>query len=201
MPRDVDHERKAALTEAVADHLISCGNVRDSLRDIATSIDSSARMLVHHFGSREEMLNVALEVARARQLNAAKKAIQPGPNAAATLRDVWIWFRRPDTRRYFSLFSDVAAYERSNAEHDRRFTSRLGTEWRPLFEELFREDNQLSTDAESLAYLTVATLRGLALDLGAGTDSTKQHAAYEALIEMIEIRRGNKKRERTRIGS
>ena len=188
MARTIDLDHRAQLAAAVADHFVERGNVRASLRDLSADVGASARMLVHHFGTREQLVDAALEIARERQIAVASAAIVPGPDAVEVLQETWVWFRREDTRRYFVLFSDVAALERSAPARERRFTDRLGSEWRPLFERVFRADERFAADAAQLALLVIGVLRGFALDLNDGADPTGHEAAFRTLIDLIASR-------------
>ena len=55
MPRPPDLARRAELVDALVDAYAAHGLTR-SLRELATELGTSHRMLLHHFGSREEML-------------------------------------------------------------------------------------------------------------------------------------------------
>ena len=142
-------------------------------------------MLMHHFGSRDELVAMALEVARDRQLAAAEQAIVPGPDAVAVLHATWGWFMRPDTRQYFALFTDVAARERGEPGPERRFTARLGADWQPIFEAVFGADERFARNSSTLALLVVGVLRGMALDLTSGSDTDDHRRAFATLIELI----------------
>lgn len=188
MTRPIDLERRAALLHAVAGHLINKGHARDSLREIATGVGTSARMLMHHFGTRERLIGDALKLVRDRQLRAARQAISPGSDAIVTLRNLWRWYARKDTRRYFLLFEDVELRERISPSANSAITARLGTDWRPLFAEIFRQDARFAHDADLLAHLVVATLRGFARDRMSGASVSGQRHAFQTLIDMIGAR-------------
>ena len=181
-------DRRAELIHAVADHLVSRGHARDSLREMAAEIDTSARMLVHHFSTREPLIDAALEQVRDRQLRVARNMLRPGNDAISTLGGVWRWFERDDTRRYFLLFEDVEVRERIKPSNSGAFAARLGTDWRPLFADMFRSDARFAHDADLLAHLVVVTLRGFARDRAARADVPDQRRAFEALIDMIAAR-------------
>lgn len=185
MTRPIDLERRAALLHAVAGHLINRGHALDSLRAMAAELDTSARMLIHHFGTREQLIGDALKLVRDRQLRGARQAISPGSDAIATLRNVWRWYERKDTRRYFLLFEDVELRERIRPSASSALAARLGTDWRPLFAEIFRLDARFAHDADLLAHLVVVTLRGFARDRMSGASVAGQRRAFQALIDMI----------------
>lgn len=188
MPRPVDKDRRAALIHAVANHLVRRGHARDSLRVIAAEVGTSARMLVHHFGTREPLINAALERVRDRQLRAARDTIRPSSDAISTLRSVWRWFEHDETRRYFLLFEDIEICERIQPSGSSALAARLGADWRPLFADMFRSDARFAHDAELLAHLVVVTLRGFARDRAANANVSDQRRAFEALIDMIAAR-------------
>lgn len=190
MSRTIDIERRDALVALVADHLVASGTVRGSLREIAPAAGASARMLVHHFGSRDVLIGAALERVREQQLAAARAAIVPGPDAIHALRAAWSWFGRADTRRFFALFEDVESLKLTQIERSPAFRGRLSTDWRPLFEAVFAADVRYADEAAVLAHLVVVAFRGFARDLAAGApaDAAEQQAAFEVLVEMIASR-------------
>ena len=188
MARTIDTAHREALVEAVASQFVAAGTARTSLRDLAEGIDTSARMLVHHFGGREQLVGAALDVARARQLAAAEAAIRPGPDAIAVLGEVWDWFEPPQTRRYFALFSEVAADERSRPDAERRFAGRLGSDWQPLFEGVFAADARFARDAPELARLVIGVLRGFALELDRDGSDARRAQAFALFVDLIDTR-------------
>lgn len=185
MARTIDHEHRATLAAAVGERFLAGGTARASLRELAVDVGASARMLVHHFGTREQLADAALEVVRERQLAAARRAIVPRGDALANLQETWAWFSRDDTRRFFVLFTDVAALERSVPAHERQFGGRLESDWLPLFEGVFEADERFAPDAPTLALLVVGVLRGFALGRTEEPRSEQHRAAFETLVELI----------------
>lgn len=61
-----------------------------------------------------------------------------------------------------------------------------------MFKRVFQEDPLLARDADILARLIVATIRGLALDIHSGAETKSQKATYFTLVEMILGRRSDK---------
>ncbi|MGH3638724.1 MAG: TetR/AcrR family transcriptional regulator, partial [Mycobacterium sp.] len=111
MSRTVDHQRRDRLLEAVTTDLVDNGLPGASLDRLAAAADTSARMLVHHFSSRHQLIELALARARQRQLEAARSALPSSPDFLSQLAAAWPWFVSPQTRRYFKLFSQVASAE------------------------------------------------------------------------------------------
>ncbi|MGZ5365628.1 MAG: helix-turn-helix domain-containing protein, partial [Mycobacterium sp.] len=56
MARPPDLERRQELLDAVVEEFAARGIGDRSLRDVAAAVGTSHRMLLHHFGSRNELL-------------------------------------------------------------------------------------------------------------------------------------------------
>ncbi len=188
MGRPVDIERRAALLEAAATHLIEHGIAKVSLEEIAATAGTSARMLVHHFGTRDAVIAGALQIARRRQLAHAQEHFAPGPDVAAVLESAWSWLVDQETRKYFRLFQQVAALETlEDRDHPSELRTRLATDWKPLLRALFEADPRHRADAEALAELLLAVYRGLAIELVIGSDEAELARAYERFIKGLAL--------------
>ncbi|WP_067686793.1 TetR/AcrR family transcriptional regulator [Nocardia jejuensis] len=64
MPRPLDHARRADLLAGVITFIADHGLAELSLRPLAEHLGTSSRMLIHYFGTREQMLVSALETQR-----------------------------------------------------------------------------------------------------------------------------------------
>ncbi|AII04195.1 TetR/AcrR family transcriptional regulator [Rhodococcus opacus] len=64
MPPPLDRIKRAKLLSGVIDYIGEHGLSELSLRPLAASLETSARMLIHYFGSKEQMLIAALETQR-----------------------------------------------------------------------------------------------------------------------------------------
>jgi hypothetical protein len=101
---------------------------------------------------------------------------------------VWDWFRAPVTRRYFALFTDVAAQERTQPKGERQFSERLGLDWQPLFERVFEADARFTADASALALIVIGMLRGFALDLDECDALAEHEQAFATLVGLMAAR-------------
>jgi AcrR family transcriptional regulator len=186
MGRPVDTERRAALLEATATHLVEHGIAGVSLDAIAGSAATSSRMLVHHFGTRDALIAGALEIARRRQLTHADAYFVPEPDAAAVLERAWPWFVDRDTRKYFRLFQQVAALEKLEARATpSTLQLRLASDWRPILRAVFAADVRHRDDADALVELLLAVYRGLAIELVAQPDEARLRRGYNRFIAAL----------------
>lgn len=169
--------------EAVTTDLVDNGLPGASLDRLAAAADTSARMLVHHFSSRHQLIELALARARQRQLGAARTALPSSPDFLSHLAGAWPWFISAQTRRYFRLFSQVASAELS----DRKATVRGGmaTEWVDLLESGFVAAGYSSSAARTCATILAAQLRGLFLDLDATNDTRRIADAYQHFVGLL----------------
>src|SRR5215510_5309157 len=102
-------QRKAALLTALADHLLGEGVADASLRPVASAVETSPRMLIYHFGSKEALIVAALQEVRAREQAMLLRAIQRVgvSSVAEVFRHVWHWYTSPRREPYLRLFFEV----------------------------------------------------------------------------------------------
>jgi hypothetical protein len=83
-------DRRAELLDKVADYILSNGLADLSLRPLATAIDTSPRMLLYFFGSKERLIAEALAHIRTREQLDFKRAVsrpKPADRLESLLRD------------------------------------------------------------------------------------------------------------------
>jgi AcrR family transcriptional regulator len=189
MSRTVDHGRRHAIVERAADHLLERGLVAVSLRELATAVGVSPRMLVHHFGSREQLLSRALRAARARQHAAfeARLAPQAGQRYADVLTDAWRWFASDEAQPYLHLFGQLHALAGAPGSPHAEFLRESVLDWLPAIEAGFVADGADQSVARELATLTVAVVRGLLQDFTAIGDRERVSAAFDRFALLLEL--------------
>lgn len=127
-------------------------------------------MLLHHFGSREELLLAVVDDVERRQMAMLSEG-------AAGFAEMWEHLRRPEMRGLERLFFEC--YSRG-AQGESPFTTMLpGAVDRWLAE--------VPADA-STARLGLAVIRGLLLDLAGTNDDAGVDAAAQHFIELIDAR-------------
>src|SRR5205807_11030 len=117
MPRAPDPERRAALLAAATEHVLEHGMGNLSLRPLARALATSPRMLLYHFGSKEQLVTEVLAAARVRQaeLTAAWASGQPDQSPAQLLRRFWHW-QIDEHRPFLRLFFEVYALALQDSE-------------------------------------------------------------------------------------
>jgi AcrR family transcriptional regulator len=144
-------------------------------------VDVSPRMLVHDFGSREQLLSRALREARSRQRAAfeARLAPQPGRRYADVLTDAWRWFASGEAQPYLRLFGQLHALAGAPRSPHAQFLRESVLDWIPTLEAGFEADGIDRAAARELATVTLAVVRGLLQDLTATGDRQRVSAAFD----------------------
>src|SRR3954469_944224 len=105
MARAPDPARRASLLESATQHVLDHGMAHLSLRPLAQALSTSPRMLLYHFGSKEQLVTEILAAARLRQaeLTAGWLAEQPDLSPVELLQRFWRW-QTDEHRPFLRLF-------------------------------------------------------------------------------------------------
>jgi AcrR family transcriptional regulator len=167
------------LLNAAIDHIAERGISDLSLRELAAAIGSSHRMLIHHFGGRENLLVAVVQAVERRQRDLLESII-PDPTAspADAMRAWWkhisdpgLW---PNERLFFEIYGQALQGRPGTTE----LLDGIIDAWLEPSATIFA---QLGfPDGAAAARLGIAVTRGLLLDLLA----TGDHAAVDAAMEV-----------------
>jgi AcrR family transcriptional regulator len=185
MARPIDHDRKSALRAAAGDYLLTHGIAEFSLRPLAETLGTSARMLIHHFGSRDALLREALEAVREHERADFESWRRRKGNATAALDQqlLWHWRRlttrrmRPRVRQLFELY--VAAL--GDPEQSRWLFQAPHAYWIEALAAAGCPPDERAVKAT----IILAALRGFLLDLVAGGDTARLQAAVKAFARSL----------------
>jgi AcrR family transcriptional regulator len=172
MARAPDLVRRQEMLDAVVKECAARGIGDRSLRDIAASVGTSHRMLLHHFGSRNELLLAIVDEVERRQ-----RALLPELPAepAAAIAAMWADLRRDDLRPFERLFFECYA---RGAQGEQPFDRML-----PGAVEEWLAETRAADPA--FARLGLAVMRGLLLDLVGTEDHAGVDAAAQAFVELV----------------
>ncbi len=179
MPRNLDTAKRDTLRRAAGRYLIERGLTAFSLRPLAVELGTSARMLIHHFGTREHLLREAIESIRESEraeLDAYRRRHRlADADVATALR--WHWKRltsSPMRARLPQLFELYVGGLGDTQVASWLFEAPL-LYWRNVL-----ADNGVTAPRAQATYATLilATLRGLLLDLTAGGNKTRVDHAF-----------------------
>lgn len=187
MARPPDPGIRARLRDQAADYVLSHGLGDLTLRPLARALKTNARMLVYHFGSREELMREVLDCIREREDARIQAWFQAGKTARTLPQFLrWLWRRlattrtRPAIRLLFELY---ALALRNPREYPGVLEDPL-CYWQKL---TGRTGNSGKPNAVDATLLLAAT-RGLLLDFCATGDRSRVELAIEALADFVEWR-------------
>lgn len=133
-------------------------------------------MLLHHFGSREDLLLAIIEEIERRQMTVLPNLpSDPGDHFAAMWADV----RRPQLRPFERLFFECYARAANGEQPFDRMVPGAVDDWLKLTEGLAEP---------AAARLGLAVIRGLLLDLVATGDDAGVDAAADMFAQLLRLR-------------
>ncbi|OPG11653.1 TetR/AcrR family transcriptional regulator [Microbispora sp. GKU 823] len=185
--RPVDHRRRAELLDAVVDYTVEHGFSELSWRPVAAALGVSTTTLVHHFGTKEQMLETILGRLRERIFAATSEAAGDQPDLATAARAVWT--RTSDPRRWaeFRLFFAVYGRALQSPQQFADFLEHVVADWMGALCDAQGQDVDPATAART-ATLVIATIRGLLLDLLATSDRVRVQDAAESFLATLDDR-------------
>lgn len=176
MARPPDLERRQELLDAVVEEFATGGIGDRSLRDVAAAVGTSHRMLLHHFGSRNELLLTIVEEVERRQMALLPELPQEPADAIAAM---WADLRRPELRPFERLFFECYARGvQGEQPFDRMLPGAVDT-WLAHGATVDRAVDP------ALMRLGLAVARGLLLDLVATGDRDGVDAAAQAFVDLV----------------
>ncbi|OBK13643.1 helix-turn-helix domain-containing protein [Mycobacterium asiaticum] len=177
MARTPDVKRRQQLLDALVDDFAAGGIGDRSLRDVASAVGTSHRMLLHHFASRDELLLAIVEEVERRQM-AILSSLPSEP--ADGFVAMWEALRRPELRPFERLFFECYSRGVQGEEPFARMVPGAVDSWLEAADAAAGEVNE-----PALVRLGLAVTRGLLLDLVATNDDAGVTAAAQAFANLL----------------
>ena len=179
MGRHQQPEIRQRLLDACTDYALEHG-LPDRLGPLATATDTSSRMLIYHFGTRDRLLREILGQARQRQVDAFTDLLRVRPNQpyTVTLRHAWTTMTGPQGQPYLRMFTRL--HETAGEPLWPGFRRIATTDWLAPLEQGMR-----SLGRPELATVVLAVIRGLLMDLDATGDTARTDQAFHDFLTTI----------------
>jgi AcrR family transcriptional regulator len=153
-----------------------------SLREIASAIGTSHRMLIYHFGSREGLLVAVVREVERRERQTLTDA---DPSVADALR-LWKRLVDPSLRAQERLFFEIYSHALLGRPGTEGFLEEALESWiTPIVDSMTHAGVQKAT-ARAFARLGLAVTRGLLLDLLASGDTAGTTQAFRLFIALVQ---------------
>lgn len=191
MARTPDLERRQELLDRIVVYLAEHGLAQATLRPMAAALDVSINRLVHHFGSKDELVATALARSIEQQI-AVQETWMTRRREMGTVefyRRWWKWINAsPSNLALVRLNYEAAALsaEVTGLTGDVR-ADQIGV-WRHDVEQRLRAEGVPEDQIEVEASLSKAMFSGLVMDLLATGDRKRLTTALDTWLERLSQR-------------
>lgn len=165
-------DARSKLLERVMEEVGANGLADRSLRDLATAIGSSHRMLIFHFGSRAGLVSAVVEAVEAAQRALLEELADQVSDPSELVLLLWRQVSSPELRPFVRLFFECVAVTGGEG---------LTDSWIPVSETVAAKLN-IEVDETELR-LGIAVTRGLLIDVLASGDATAATKSMERFAE------------------
>ena len=187
MPRPVDHKHRAQLLDAAVDHVAADGLTDVSFRPLARALGVSATTLVHHFGTKDELLAALMMRVRERLMVAALTPEAEAEGNGVTAR-AWDWSASQENEAVFRLFFAVYGVALQSPGRFGNFLDHVVDDWLDAMTHRARVAGADAQEARVKATLGLAVVRGLLLDLLTTGDRARVDAALDRFLRLMNDR-------------
>lgn len=181
---------KNELLQRIVEAVARDGLGDRSLRDLATAVDSSHRMILYHFGSREGLVAAIVSEVEAQQ-RALMAEADPTSDPSDVVRDIWRRVSDPSMRPFVQLFFETAAYASRHSDGSSVVVApdaapladgRLTESW---IEDAATLSGRMARNADPAdVRLGIAVTRGLLLDVMTGGDIAGATESLERFLTL-----------------
>ncbi len=176
-------DRKNQLIDAIIDYLLQNGLSDLSLRPLAAKIDSSARLLIFHFKSKEGLIEDVLEEVQARMQKSfvAIASAKGGEPRETPLKRCWRWATDKRNLPYLRLMYEVHFLAVQNPRTYERYLARSSLNWIDIIAAHLPEP----MNGAAMATLCAAVFDGLIIELLSTDDLRRTTRALDEFIGML----------------
>jgi AcrR family transcriptional regulator len=187
-PTRAPSARREELLERAYQYALDHGLGELSLRPLAAAIESSPRVLLFLFGSKDGLLRALLARARVDELALLRRGSEGGRPAdvTAVARTTWAWLVAAPHRPLLTLW--IEAYARSLVDPTgpwQDFARQTVEDWLAVLAAAQPARRRRSRAGAAERTLVLSVLRGAMLDLLATGDVTRTTAAVEQQLALL----------------
>ncbi len=189
MARTPDIEMKRELLDQVVGYLAKHGLGDMSLRPMAAALGTSPNRLVHHFGSKQDLLAAALQRATRIQETVRDGWLrrEPGLSKTAELRKWWKWLNAsPENLALTRLGLEAATLEATHTGLSGDVRAEQIGVWREQIEQRLIAEGVPKAQAVIEASLLKGMFTGLIVDLMATGDRARLTRALDQGLQRTE---------------
>lgn len=175
--------RKQELLDALIAYLVRHGIADLSLRPMAAAAGTSARLLIFHFGSKEELLaEVLAEMhSRLQRSFSATLAAQPAPRKVPLLKTFWDWATSGTNYDYHRLLYQLQLLAAQDPKRYGRYLRQTSMTWLQLIQPALPKAQQ----TPAFATLYGAVFDGLFIELMSTGNRRRVNTALEEYLALV----------------
>lgn len=186
MSRTVDEARRIELLDAIVNYLVKHGVARISLRPLAKAVDSSPRVLLYYFGSKEQLLALAVRRLRERQSAGFDKLRSLDyANPSDACRAIWQQMSAPDSIIRFQLSLETYTHALRNRRQFTAYLKNSVEDWLQFISDSLVHKGANPAEARAYATVVIAGFRGFLLDYCATRDRQRVDQAVELWLKSL----------------
>jgi AcrR family transcriptional regulator len=184
---------KQQLLERALGYLAEHGIGDISLRELATALGTSHRMLIYHFGSKEGLFVAIVREAENRQRRLLASSFGTEDLDLADLaRRTWRQLRAPELAPLMGLFFELYVQALQGRDYAQPILAGFPDSWvEPMLPALIAR-GLTESQARAETRLGIAVIRGLLLDVLATGDVAGADAAHEAYVAALITRQAQR---------
>jgi AcrR family transcriptional regulator len=176
--------RREAWTRAATGYVLEHGLIGLSLRPLAAAIGTSDRMLLYHFGTKDDLVAAVLFESNDRAV-AAIAAAPPSADLRTAVHDLWAVTRSPEIEPCTRLYVEAAALGLLGREPYATVVRGANERWtRALVTHLTRSGVRRPL-ARRAATLVDAAFLGFHLDVPLDVDAAARRRAVADLADAV----------------
>lgn len=190
MARTPDLERRQELLDRIVEYLAQNGLAQATLRPMASALDVSINRLVHHFGSKDELLTAALARALDQQIAVQHAWLLRSPRLTQVelYRKWWRWMNAAKCNlALVRLNYEAATLETSVTGLAGEVRADQIGVWRHDVEQRLVAEGMKPEVAAREASLVKATFTGLVMDLFATGDRRRLNNALDDFLARLQL--------------
>jgi AcrR family transcriptional regulator len=192
--RNTRHEgrRRELMDQAIA-YVLDHGLSDLSIRPMAEAMGISHRTLLHHFGSKEGMVERVLAEVRNRYLEGMEqRARREDYDVLEMIDSAWTRLSARSRLPFWRSFFEIYAIAIKNPERHADFLESAVNAWLPSLIAAMMAQGLPRQRAEALATMTHATCRGLVIDLLTTGDHARVARSYKLLRQSLQQELGQR---------
>jgi AcrR family transcriptional regulator len=186
MNRPRDPALREKLLERAVQYVLQHGVGGLSLRPMAKNIGTTARMLIHHFGTKETLVAEVLLAIEHGFAQRTAAYIGDDRTVGFTLKHMWTETAAPAMEPALRAMFEVWGQALVHPTRYKSFLKSLAEPWINLLRRRFELSGRKPAEAAVLATLAVGAFQGLQLVRLTGGDDMRSEAALNALVQWLD---------------